>query len=112
MTRAKPKPGDFVCVRKTDDILIKEGSCGVIQGEVGKRKRVYSVTFNPMTPWWYQGVVNASGGPVRIVKAKHMKPTSERRTETFHYFPGLPAAGAAETKKKKINIFETDLTKR
>lgn len=106
----KPKPGDLVCARTTDDVLIKRGSCGVIEGKAGKRKKRYSVTFNPSPmPWWDKGYISSSGGPVRIIMSKNMIPTGKKRKKTFQYFPGLPAKGAAKTKKKTVNVFETDL---
>jgi len=105
----KPKPGDLVCARTTDDPLIKRGSCGVIEGVAGKRKKIYDVTFNPYTPFWWKGFIRASGGPVRIIKAKRMKDTGKDKVATFNYFPGLPGAGRARTKKKKVRVFEVDL---
>lgn len=117
MTEAKPKPGDLVCVLGTDDVLIKKGSCGIIEGRVGKIEDVYSVTFNPSPmPWRTQGIVSSSGGPVRIMEAKKMKQTGEKREQKFQYWrtiKGVPliGAGLAEVKKETVNVFEVDLTK-
>ena len=111
MARKKPKPGDLLCVLKSDDTLIKKGSCGIIEGEEGKSKKYHSVTFNPYTPWWDRGFIQASGGPVRRVSSKKMIPTGKKKKQEFQYFPGLPAAGAAKIKEKTVNVFEVDLTK-
>ena len=111
MFKIKPMPGDLVCVKHTDDILIQEGTCGVIEGEVGKAKDVYSVCFNPSPmPWWDQGIVTSSGGPVRIIKSKNMVPTGQTRQQHFQYFPhGIPGAGRAKEKKKVVDVFQVDL---
>ena len=105
-----PKPGDLVYAITTDDVLIKKGSCGVIEGEEGKIKKTYSVLFNPSTiPWWNKGFINSSGGPSRFIKANHMNDTKKSRLINFQYFPGLPATVAARTKRKKVRVFEVDL---
>ncbi len=112
MAKKKPKPGDLLCVLKTDDSLIRKGSCGIIGGIEGETKKTYEVTFNPSPlPWWHKGFVTSSGGPVRLVAAKKMKPTSKKRKQKYQYFPGLPAAGAARKKEKLVDVFEIDLTK-
>ena len=106
----KPKPGDLVCARTTDDTLIKKGSCGVIEGEEGKIKSTYMVTFNPSPmPWWWNGIINSSGGPSRSMKSTRMKDTGKNRLVNFQYFPGLPGAGRGKTKKKKVRVFEVNL---
>ena len=105
----KPKPGDLVCARTTDDVLIKRGSCGVIEGRAGERQAQYSVTFNHYTPWWWQGIISASGGPVRIIQTKYMRDTGRKRKQTFQYFPRLPGRDQAKKKKIMVNVFETDL---
>jgi hypothetical protein len=106
--RLRPKPGDLVCVVRTDDVLIKEGSCGVIEGEVGEIKPRYNVTFNPYTPWWDKGFVQASGGPVRLIEARDLRPTGRKEVQEFK----LPVAGAAEIWKRTVDVWEVDLKKR
>lgn len=107
----RPKPGDLVCVLRTDDVLIKEGSCGVVEGRVGDiGKSAYQVTFNPSPlPWWDRNFVVSSGGSVRVIETRDMRPTGKKKVQDFHYFPGLPAAGAARTIEKTVDVWEVDL---
>lgn len=105
-----PMPGDFVRVEETDDILIKVGSLGLIEGHEGVKKDVYSVTFNYVRAWWNKdGIIDASGGPVRMIKASDMKYTGEKIDHQFWFFPGLPRAGGGETVMKTVNVFSVRL---
>ena len=83
----EPMPGDLVRVDVSDDVLIKEGSYGVIEGQVREKKLTYSVVFNmsPL-PWWDNLVVSCSGGPVRLIEAKRLKPTGEQKQQLFQYW--------------------------
>lgn len=104
-------PGDLVRVERSDDILIKEGNYGVIEGQVGEKKLIYSVVFNmsPL-PWWHNLVVSCSGGPVRLIEAKKLKPTGEKKPQLFQYWPGIPGEERAKTKTITVNVFTVDLT--
>lgn len=105
-----PMPGDLVRVTDTDDVLIKIGSYGVIEGTEGKRKDEYEVTFNPSPlPWWDKGHITSSGGPSRYVKANLIRPSDEKKKQLFQYFPGLPGAGQARTVEKEVNVFTVNL---
>lgn len=108
---SRPMAGDLLCVTRTDDVLIKEGSCGVVEGEVGKYQDEYSVLFNPSPlPWWYEGIVSSSGGPERVIRSRDMIPTGEKRQQAFHYFPhGIMGAGLAKTRTHEVNVFSVDL---
>jgi len=105
-----PMPGDIVVATKTDDSLIPIGAEGVIQGCADHKRLVYHVLFNwcPL-PWWDKRVINASGGPERIIRASMLK-YRERKKQDFHYFPGLPAADAARIKQHEVSVWEVDLT--
>ena len=106
----RPMAGDLVRVTATDDVLIKVGSYGVINGVVGKRKSFYSVTFNYTTPYRDDEIVSASGGPVRGIKASRMKPTGERKTHRFWRFKhDMPTAGGGVERSITVNVFEVDL---
>lgn len=104
-------PGDIVVVIKTDDSLIPVGAKGVIEGVENKKRRKYEVLFNwcPL-PWWDKGVINASGGPSRILRASQLT-YKGRVKQDFHYFPHLPSADLAEVKTHRVSCWEVDLTK-
>lgn len=110
----RPMPGDLVCVTKSDDVLIEEGSCGVIEGVVGEYRNKYPVLFNPSPlPWWDRGIVNSSGGPEREIKSRKMTSTGEKRKQQFQYFPhGIMGANLAKTRTREVNIFKVDLTEK
>jgi len=103
-------PGDIVVAIKTDDSLIPVGAKGVIEGCVGHRRKEYHVVFNwcPL-PWWHKRVVDASGGPVRIIRASKLTYKKSVKQD-FHYFPHLPGADLAEVKTHKVSCWEVDLT--
>ena len=107
-----PMPGDLLRVTSTDDVLIKKGSYGVIEGKHGRRSILYSVCFNPSPlPWWWHGVISSSGGPVRTIEVEHMKPTKQTKKQRFQYFPGLPAAHTAKTEERTVKVFNINLKK-
>lgn len=110
--KVSPMPGDLVCVTKTDDTLIKTGSCGIIEGVAGEQLKEYHVLFNPSPlPWWDGNVITSSGGPERIIKTARLTPTGESRKQAFQYFPrGIMGAGLAKVKTKEVNVFKVDLT--
>lgn len=103
-----PKPGDLVRVASSDDVLIEEGSYGVIEGLPDEIKDEYMVTFNFITPWWDK-VINASGGPVRGIKSMKMIPTGEKKRQLFKYWEGLPAPHSAKLKEEEVDVFLVDL---
>ena len=113
----KPKPGDLVCARTTHDVLIKKGSCGVINGISGRSKKKMEVTWNHTTPHWGQlgygskeEIVSASGGPSLFLDTKRFKDTGKKRDKTFWYFPrGFMGAGLGKNKTKKVRVFEVNL---
>jgi len=109
--KKKPMPGDIVIVTRTDDTLIPIGAKGVIEGIAGHARKEYHVLFNwcPL-PWWDKRVIDASGGPERIIQASNLK-YKQRTKQDFHYFPHLPGADLAEVKTHTVSCWEVDLTK-
>jgi len=111
--KVKPKPGDLVIVKTTDDVLIEPKSYGIIvdtEEPYGEKDRV-EIVFNFYTPWLFDdGSVTASGGPVRLVKLSQLKSTRKKRTITF--LKADPTPDRTKTVKKKVKIYEVYLDER
>jgi hypothetical protein len=107
----KPMPGDVVRVLTSDDVLIKVGSYGVIEGVEGETEEEYSVCFNCSPfPWWDNGVINSSGGPVRRIKASRLKATGQQKEHQFQRWRnGIAGANRGEVYVRTVNVFEVDL---
>jgi hypothetical protein len=110
---AVPMPGDIVIAVKSDDVLIKPGAKGIIEGMQGERREEYEVTFNwsPL-PWWSEGAISSSGGPTRYLPAVDLKWTGRTEDQAFHFW-GPRGAGKdlAETTTHTVLVWEVDLTK-
>jgi len=105
-----PRPGDLVEVEETDDTLIKRRSYGVIISVKGECKGKVEVVFNFYTPYDDSEIVNASGGPSRIISIKRLKPTNKTVELTFWRFKdNYPAQDNATYFKRKVRVFKVNL---
>lgn len=109
--RTFPVAGDLVQVAKTDDSLIRVGSYGVINGEVGKRRSTLDVTFNFTTPYYDGKIVSASGGPVRGIRASRLKPIGRKQLTFWRFKYDIPTAGGGVNFTRTVNVFEVDLNR-
>jgi len=114
MVKKKLKPGDLVCAIKSNDPLIKKGTCGVFEKYRTEGNKKYAeVVFNFTPPFKERKFVSASGGPVVFIPLENIKPTRKKDTVIFwKWKDNVPRAGRAEYFKRKVNIFEVDLTKK
>jgi len=106
--RTEPIAGDLLRVIVSDDVLIKPGSLGVVEKVFFPEKNAVQVTFNPYTPWRYsEDVVQASGGPVRIVKLSKIKLTDEIKTVEEN----IPEPSPTHPKvvKRNVKVFDVFL---
>ena len=103
---ATPRPGDLVEVEETDDVLIEKGSYGVI---VNVQRGMVVVVFNYYTPYKKGNYVNASGGPVREIPLKYLKPTDKVVKQTFWTWKDIPEPGRAVYFKRKVKVFKVNL---
>ena len=105
--RARPRPGDVIRVKRTDDSLIRKDSRGVIDKKI---KGGYEATFNFTTPWRVSGkYVDASGGPVRLVKNSEISGPAKKATIIMHD-GGEPFI--SKEKEFKVKEFEVRLKTR
>ena len=54
-------------------------------------------------------MINSSGGPSKFFRAKDLRPTGEFKVQEFHFFPHGMGANLAETKEKRVRVFEVDI---
>jgi len=102
-----PRPGDLVEVEETDDVLIEKGSYGVI---VNVQRGMVVVVFNYYTPYKKGNYVTASGGPVREIPLKYLKPTDKVVEQTFWTWKGdIPGEGRGVYFKRKVRVFKVNL---
>ena len=103
---SKPKPGDIVYAKNSDNCLIKDGTYGVIESVDDK---IVRAGWNITTPYFYKGICTVSGGPVIGIKTEKVRPTFNKRILTFWRFKdGFMAAHNGEDFAGQVNIFEYD----
>ena len=106
---SKPKPGDIVYAKNSDNCLIKDGTYGVIEGV---STRIVRAGWNITTPYFDKGTCTVSGGPVIGLKTKKVRPTFEKMVITFWRFKGgLAMAHNGENFAGQVNVFEYDFKK-
>lgn len=103
---SKPKPGDIVYAKNSDNCLIKDGTYGVIESVYDKTVRA---GWNITTPYFDKGICTVSGGPVIGLKIDKVRPTFNKRIITFWRFKdGLMMAHNGEDFAGQVNVFEYD----
>ena len=103
---SRPKPGDIVNAKNSDNCLIKDGTYGVIESVDDK---IVRAGWNITTPYFDEGVCTVSGGPVIGLKAEKVRPTFNKRIITFWRFKnGFAMAHNGEDFAGQVNIFEYD----
>lgn len=111
----RPRPGDFVLVKTTDDCLIPVGSYGVVCGSFRPlndcRPSSAVVTFGFYVPFRDKRGVIASGGPVRVISIRQLKNAHKYKMSTFWNYEGhLPSADSGKRFKKRVRVFEVCLS--
>ena len=113
----EPRAGDLVRVEGTDDgALIPPGTLGVITDPdfrdpefLGGEEAVL-VVFNFYTPWaGRDGWVSASGGPVRAIPRRLLRPTGEAVRMKFQRWKRLPG-GDVEEVEREARVFSVSLS--
>lgn len=106
---SKPKPGDIVYAKNSDNCLIKDGTYGVIESV---NSRTVRAGWNITTPYFDKGICTVSGGPVIGLKTKRVRPTFDKRVITFWRFKGgYVMAHNGENFAGQVNVFEYDFKK-
>ena len=105
---SKPKPGDIVYSKNSNNCLIKDGDYGVIESVNNK---IVRAGWNITTPYFYKGICTVSGGPVIGLKIKKVRPTFNKRILTFWRFKdNFMAAHNGEKYAGQVNVFEYDFS--
>ncbi|MBA7560372.1 hypothetical protein ES695_18080 [Candidatus Atribacteria bacterium 1244-E10-H5-B2] len=103
---SRPKPGDIVYAKNSDNCLIKDGDYGVIESTDDK---IVRAGWNITTPYFDEGVCTVSGGPVIGLKTEKVRPTFNKRIITFWRFKnGFAMAHNGEDFAGQVNVFEYD----
>lgn len=103
---SRPKPGDIVYAKNSDNCLIEDGTYGVIESV---NERTVRAGWNITTPYFDKGICTVSGGPVIGLKIEKVRPTFNKRIITFWRFKdGLMMAHNGEDFAGQVNIFEYD----
>lgn len=106
---SRPKPGDIVYAKNSDNCLIKDGTYGIIESV---NERIVRAGWNITTPYFDDGICTVSGGPVIGLKTKKVRPTFGKRVITFWRFRhGIPMAHNGEDFAGQVNVFEYDFKK-
>ena len=107
----KPMPGDMVLHVK-GQCAIKPGSCGVIEGVVGRYDDEYLVVFNFYPPFFGKSggtsgdeISSASGGPALFLESRLMKKTDSTMDVTCWRWDGLPMAGGGDYYKRTARVW-------
>jgi len=105
------KRGDLIKVIRSDDSLIEEDSYGIITSITTE---CVTVVFNFLKPWLYHdGVVVASGGPVRKVPKGFLSDTGMWVQLAMSYVENGDVISAGWNKERivRCKVYEVDLTK-
>jgi len=103
---SRPKPGDIVYAKNSDNCLIKDGTYGVIESV---NNRTVRAGWNITTPYFDKGICTVSGGPVIGLRTKRVRPTFDKRVITFWRFKGgFEMAHNGENFAGQVNVFEYD----
>ena len=103
---SRPKPGDIVYAKNSDNCLIKDGDYGVIESVDDK---IVRAGWNITTPYFDEGVCTVSGGPVIGLKTDKVRPTFNKQIITFWRFKnGFAMAHNGEDYAGQVNVFEYD----
>ncbi|MBA7580109.1 hypothetical protein ES695_02260 [Candidatus Atribacteria bacterium 1244-E10-H5-B2] len=103
---SRPKPGDIVYAKNSDNCLIKDGDYGVIESVDDK---IVRAGWNITNPYFDEGVCTVSGGPVIGLKAGKVRSTFNKKIITFWRFKGgLAMAHNGEDFAGQVNVFEYD----
>ncbi len=86
-----PMPGDLARIKNSKDVLIKDGSYGVIEGIIGDRRDEYLVCFNAYSTF-KDTSVSSSGGPAYMIKVSDLVATSETKEWFFWKWRDRPRA--------------------
>jgi hypothetical protein len=100
-----PMPGDLVKVRSDKDCSVKAGSVGIIEGELGRRRRMNLVCFNDST-FRDDEYVSASGGPAYCMDMSRLRPSPQIINKLFwRWRNGVRGAGCAEYYFKQCRVW-------
>ena len=103
---SKPKPGDIVYAKNSNNCLIKNDTYGVIESVDDK---IVRAGWNITTPYFDEGICTVSGGPVIGLKIEKVRPTFNKRILTFWRFKnGFMMAHNGEDFASQVNVFEYD----
>ena len=103
---SKPKPGDIVYAKNSNNCLIKNDTYGVIESVDDE---IIRAGWNITTPYFDKGICTVSGGPVIGLKNEKVRPTFNKRILTFWRFKnGFMMAHNGEDFAGQVNVFEYD----
>jgi hypothetical protein len=106
-THPYPMPGDLAQIKNSHDVLIKDGSYGVIEGIIGERRDEYLVCFNAYSTF-RESSVSSSGGPAYMIKAKDLVDAKKSIEWYFWKWRDRPRAGGGLPYKENCRVWLFD----